>query len=52
MVRESTISEQDLDLILFTDSVEEATHHIERITQQRFGLVKRPLKPSWIFGER
>ncbi len=52
MVREKTISERDLDLILFTDSVEEATKHIEKITQQRFGLVKRPLRPSWIFGER
>lgn len=52
MVEERTISPQDLDLILFTDSVDEATSHIERITQQRFGLVKRRIRPSWIFGER
>lgn len=52
MVHEKTISPGDLDLILFTDSVEEATRHIERITLQRFGLVKKRLKPSWVFGER
>lgn len=52
MVEEKTISPEDLNLILFTDSVEEATKHIERITQQRFGLVRKKLKPSWLFGER
>ncbi len=52
MVEQKTISPTDLDLILFTDSVEEAAAHIERITSQRFGLVKKPIKPSWLFGER
>lgn len=52
MVAEKTISAGDLDLILFTDSVEEATKHIENVTRQRFGLVKRPKKPAWLFGER
>ncbi len=52
MVTEKTISSGDLDLILFTDSVAEASRHIDRITKQRFGLVKRISKPSWIFGER
>ena len=52
MAREKTISEGDLDLILFTDSVDEAASHIEKITRQKFGLVRKPLKPSWIFGER
>lgn len=55
MVSEKTISETDLDLILFTDSVDEATQHIDKITRQRFGLVKvkrPPVRPSWIFGER
>ncbi|MEZ4972357.1 MAG: TIGR00730 family Rossman fold protein [Cyclobacteriaceae bacterium] len=52
MVEEKTISPEDLNLILFTDSVDEATKHIERITQTRFGLVRKKLKPSWVFGER
>ncbi|MGE0588429.1 MAG: TIGR00730 family Rossman fold protein [Cyclobacteriaceae bacterium] len=52
MVGEKTISPEDLNLILFTDSVEEATKHIERITQARFGLVRKKLKPSWVFAER
>ena len=51
MVKEKTISESDLDLILFTDSVEEASRHIEKVTRQRFGLIKRTLRPSWLFGE-
>lgn len=52
MAAEKTISEGDLDLILFTDSVEEATKYIEKVTKQRFGLVKRVVKPTWLFGER
>jgi uncharacterized protein (TIGR00730 family) len=52
MVAEKTISEGDLHLILFTDSVEEATRHIDRMSKQRFGLVKRVAKPTWLFGER
>ncbi|MDH4057572.1 MAG: TIGR00730 family Rossman fold protein [Cyclobacteriaceae bacterium] len=52
MVKEKTIGEHDLDLILFTDSVEEASSHIDRITRQRFGLVSKKVKPSWLFGER
>lgn len=52
MVTEKTIDESDLDLILFTDSVEDATGHIERITNQKFGLVRKKIKPSWLFGER
>lgn len=51
MVIEKTISESDLDLILFTDSVDEAAKHIERITRVKFGLVKKQRKPSWLFGE-
>jgi uncharacterized protein (TIGR00730 family) len=52
MVDQKTISATDLDLILFTDSVEEATAHIESTTRQKFGLVRKPIKPSWLFGER
>lgn len=52
MVKEQTIDASDLDLILFTDSVEDASKHIERITSQKFGLVRKRVKPSWIFGER
>ncbi len=52
MVEQGTISPTDLNLILFTDSVQEATDHIERITKQRFGLVKKRVKPTWLFGER
>ncbi len=51
MVAEKTIDKADLDLILFTDSVVEASLHIDRIARQRFGLVRKPIKPSWLFGE-
>lgn len=52
MVQQKTISEADLNLILFTDSVEEASAYIEKITGQKFGLVRKPIKPFWLFGER
>ena len=52
MVEEKTISKADLHLILFTDSVEEAAAHIERVTGKKFGLVKKPKKASWLLGER
>ncbi|MBX2943893.1 MAG: TIGR00730 family Rossman fold protein [Cyclobacteriaceae bacterium] len=51
MVQQKTISEADLNLILFTDSVEEASAHIESITGQKFGLVRKPIQPFWLFGE-
>jgi predicted Rossmann-fold nucleotide-binding protein len=50
MLRAATIDNTDLDLLLMTDSVEEAMSHIEKHTVQPFGLQKSPEK-SRILGE-
>jgi predicted Rossmann-fold nucleotide-binding protein len=50
MLRTGTIDNTDLDLLLLTDSVEEAMSHIEKHTVQPFGLQKAPQK-SRVLGE-
>ena len=47
-----TIGAGDLDLLLVTDSVNEALQHIDRHTVQQFGLTRRRLRPSTLLGER
>jgi uncharacterized protein (TIGR00730 family) len=53
MAAAATISPNDLDLMLVTDSILEATQHIERYAIDRFGLTKtaRPSPWRWL-GER
>jgi uncharacterized protein (TIGR00730 family) len=52
LAKERTIDPIDLDLFLFTDSVEDAMHHINRYAVQGFGLTKRKkMKPRNILGE-
>ncbi|MFN0124681.1 MAG: TIGR00730 family Rossman fold protein [Blastocatellia bacterium] len=50
MESEKTISPQDLDLLLFTDSVEEAMEHIRKHAVDKFGLSRAP-RPSVLLGE-
>jgi uncharacterized protein (TIGR00730 family) len=52
LARESTITQADLQLLLVTDSLEEALDHIRRHAVERFGLKARRLKPSALLGER
>lgn len=52
MVQEKTLSPEDLNLFLVTDSVEEAVEYIERVSIKKFGLKRVMLKPSWVFGEK
>lgn len=52
MVEAQTISDHDLDLMLVTDSVEDAMAHIEQHGVARFGLKRRPWPvPSRLLGE-
>jgi hypothetical protein len=51
MVRVGTISLDDLDLVCFTDSIDEAAAHIERHALARFRMHSR-LSPMRILGER
>ena len=50
MVGKGTISESDLELLMLTDSIEEATTHIEKHAIQKYGLHRVP-KRYWVLGE-
>lgn len=53
MVLERTINEDDLQLILFTDSVKDAVEHIKKCTIIPFNLkLNKPKKTIWILGEK
>jgi uncharacterized protein (TIGR00730 family) len=51
MVEAGTIDRQDLDLLLFTDSVDEAMDHIQKHAIEHFGLRKTPRRPSRLLRE-
>ncbi|MCB9231319.1 MAG: TIGR00730 family Rossman fold protein [Bacteroidia bacterium] len=51
MVEAGTISPGDTDLMLVTDSVEEAVNHIQKHSVEPFGLKKASRKPSFLLGE-
>lgn len=51
MAEHGSIDRKDLDLVIFTDSVEEAVAHIEKHAVERFGLVRGMPKPSRLLGE-
>ena len=53
MARDGAISEHDLDLLLVTDSVEDAMAHIRTRAIDAFGLrARRPVRPSGLLGEQ
>jgi uncharacterized protein (TIGR00730 family) len=53
MVEEHTISPEDVSLFLFTDSIEEASAHINKYAIEGFGLKKRrKIVPMPMLGER
>ena len=53
MVEAGTIAPADLDIMLVTDSVDEAMAHLELHAIQHFGLKKRKVpRPHKIFGEK
>lgn len=53
LITERTIDPRDLDLLVVTDSPEEAVDRIADVAQRNFGFMwtKRP-KQSWLLGER
>jgi uncharacterized protein (TIGR00730 family) len=53
MLEAGTISREDLDLMLFTDSIEEAMSYLEENLEKNFKLkLKRRPKPMAILGEQ
>ena len=52
-VKERTIDANDLNLLLVTDSVEEAMEHIQKHAVEKFGLRKsRSIPRRWLLWER
>ena len=52
MAEEKTISPQDLDLVLFTDDLDEAIQHLLKYVKTRKDIMlKKPMKPMPILGE-
>jgi predicted Rossmann-fold nucleotide-binding protein len=54
MIAAGTIAAHDLDLMLVTDSVDEAMAHIEQRAVVKFGLTRRRRRPrpSILLGEK
>jgi len=50
MLREGTISPEDLNYVTLTDDPDEAIHHMETCIMEHFTICKR--KGFWILGER
>jgi uncharacterized protein (TIGR00730 family) len=50
MVIAGTINPTDLDLLMVTDSIDEAVAHIDKYAVQQFDLRRTP-KQHWVFGE-
>jgi uncharacterized protein (TIGR00730 family) len=51
MLEEATISKEDVELLLFTDSVDEAIQWLDTKAAQKFGLKKR-MVPYRLLGEK
>lgn len=51
MAENESISPEDMELLFVTDSVEDLMAHIESHTIEKFGLIKKPVKPKWWLGE-
>lgn len=52
MADAGTIHVDDLRLLLWTDSVDEAAAHIQKYAVERFGLRRRRIAPASLLGER
>ncbi|MEZ4688828.1 MAG: TIGR00730 family Rossman fold protein [Ignavibacteria bacterium] len=50
-VAKKTISPEDLNLFVVTDSVDEAVEHIQNNTLEKYHLVKKKFRPFGMFGE-
>jgi len=53
MMEEKTISPEDMDLLLFTDSVDEVVEHIRRHSEASPGIKLEPArKTTWLLAEK
>ncbi|MFD0863780.1 TIGR00730 family Rossman fold protein [Sungkyunkwania multivorans] len=51
MATNESIDKEDMQLLYITDSVSEMKDHLSEHAVKKFGLVKKPMKTSWFFGE-
>ncbi len=51
MSENESISQEDMNLLFLTDSVEEMTEHLKEYAIKKFGLIKKPMETRWWFGE-
>lgn len=51
MAENESISQEDMDLLFLTDSVEEMKKHLMEYAVKGFGLIKKPMEKRWWFGE-
>ncbi|MEX0289155.1 MAG: TIGR00730 family Rossman fold protein [Flavobacteriaceae bacterium] len=51
MAENESIDKRDMDLLFMTDSVQEMKEHLQEYAIKGFGLVKRPIRTKWWFGE-
>ena len=52
MAKNKCISEEDINLLFLTDYIEEMVAHIKTHAVKKFGLVKKPYRPTWWLGEK
>lgn len=51
MVKQESISPEDMNLIFVTDSAEEVVEHIKIHAIKKYGLIKKKYNPKWWYGE-
>ncbi len=51
MAENESISKEDMKLLFITDSVEDMVEHLKIHAVQKFGLIRKPMKKRWWFGE-
>jgi len=51
MAKNESIDQADMDLLFLTDSVTEMAAHLKEYAVKGFGLIERPMKTKWWFGE-
>ena len=52
MSENESISTEDMRLLYVTDSVDELIAHIKKHAIKKIGLIKKPYKDKWWFGEK
>jgi hypothetical protein len=53
MIAQGAVGARDLDLLLVTDDLDEASRHLEKNAVTAFGLKRVPWRqPRWWLGER